>query len=220
VAAKVIQQKLFSVDPSLTCSGWALFSIQTGDVLGVGKVKSLPSTVSLAKRLVDIQERIVQILEQVDLKEGDFLVCEAATTMRDPRSALILEQIRGMFETLARSREVCVPGRVHPRSVQHEILGLKGAQVSRVKVKDIATHGVSRLYAAELQKIGFDVEPTNLKKNQDIVDALLVGRLALTRINVAEQTGVGVDTLFEESQRQRRSGMRQIMKIKTEMQCS
>ena len=160
--------------------------------------------------MVDFQRRVKEVLNSISIKTGDFLVCEAATTMIDPRAIIILEQIRGMFETLAREREVIVPGRINPRSVQFEILGMKGSPISRVKVKDVAVHGVACLYGDALKKLGFDISVKNLKKNQDIVDALLVGRLALTRIQSALQANMPVENIFEEHKRQTRTSLKKI----------
>ena len=202
--------KLLAIDPSLTCTGWALFEVESGQLLGVGNIKSISASYPLSKRLVDFQRRVKEVLNSISIKTGDFLVCEAATTMIDPRAIIILEQIRGMFETLAREREVIVPGRINPRSVQFEILGMKGSPISRVKVKDVAVHGVACLYGDALKKLGFDISVKNLKKNQDIVDALLVGRLALTRIQSALQANMPVENIFEEHKRQTRTSLKKI----------
>ena len=203
-------KKLLAIDPSLTCTGWALFDLEIGQLLGVGNIKSISSSFPLSQRLVDFQKRVKEVFDSVSIKSGDYLVCEAATTMVDPRATIILEQIRGMFETLAREREVIVPGRINPRSVQFEILGMRGVQISRVKVKDVAVHGAECLYGDALKQLGFDTRLSNLKKNQDIVDALLVGRLALTRIQSALQANMPVENIFEEHKRQTRTSLKKI----------
>jgi hypothetical protein len=66
------------------------------------------------------------------------MVCEAATTVRDPHNALKVETVRAMFESVARGRLVGVPGRINPRSVQFEVMGLSGKQLPRAEVKDMA----------------------------------------------------------------------------------
>jgi len=194
-------KKLLAIDPSLSCTGWALFSFSSGQLLGVGKIRSKPASYYLFERISDMQKRVETLLSEIDLKTGDFLICESATTMRDPRAVVILEQIRGMFETLARMRGVTVPGRVNPRSVQYEILGLMGHQLERVVVKDSAVHGVEKLYTDMLKNLGFDTSLKNLKKNQDIVDAILIGHLALNRLLAAEKTNMPFELPFDEHKR-------------------
>src|SRR5689334_2486040 len=120
---------LLSVDPSLTCSGWALFSLRSTALMGVGKIRSLPPSHALPDRLNDLQRKVQAVFDQFQLTEKDILVCEAPTTMKDPSAAIKVEQVRGMFESLARTRRVTVPGRINPRTVHHELLGLKGRQL-------------------------------------------------------------------------------------------
>lgn len=121
--------------------------------------------------------------------------------MRDPRAAFKVEQVRGIFETVARNLEMQVPGRIHPRSVQYEIMGLRGKQLERSVVKDTAVEIVRTVYGAALEAIGFEVNPENLSRNQDIVDAILIGSLALTKLETAELGGLPLEAAFLPRQR-------------------
>ncbi len=189
--------RLLAVDPSLTCSGWALFVVEGERLAAVGKIRSLPPGIPMARRLKDLQEKVASCLEELCLGAGDFLICEAPTTMRDPRAALLVEQVRCVFETLGRSRSIEVPGRVNPRTVHREIMGLKGKQLPRVAVKGIAAHMVNSLYRTELKKMGFPLDVHALKKHQDVFDAILLGNVALTRLRSARGAGMGADEVFE-----------------------
>ncbi len=194
--------RLLAVDPSLTCSGWALFEAQSGSLLGVGKIKSLPASHSLALRFEDLQTKITKCLGDLKLGQTDLLVCESQTTMRDPRAAFKVEQVRGMFETLARGRGLNVPGRVNPRTVHRELMGLKGKQLPRAQVKETAIFTVQALYQAELLSLGFPTSMQDLRRHQDVIDAILIGRLAVTRIQSATRTGIAPHEVFEAAVRQ------------------
>ncbi len=185
-----------AIDPSLTCSGWALFDVRTEKVLAVGKVRSKEPSIPLAERLSDLQIKISKIMHDLSLGTGDCLICEAPTTMRDPRAAIKVEQVRGIFEAVARMREATVPGRINPRSVHHEVLGFGGKQVIRVEVKRAAVEVASRLFQDPLSAIGFDPSHKNLKKHQDIVDALLLGYLGLTKLRSAEWADTSIEQLM------------------------
>jgi len=199
-------RSLLAVDPSLTCSGWALFSVRDGAVVAVGKVKSDPPSVPMAERLSALQDRIEAIFSRLRLGSADVLVCEAATTVKDPHNALKVENVRSIFEAIARGRAVAVPGRINPRSVHYEVMGLHGKQLPRSEVKALALRTVEFLYCGELAKLGIDAE--SLKRHQDIVDALLIGRLALTRIQSARDGGVPLDLIFQGATQQRRTSWR------------
>jgi Holliday junction resolvasome RuvABC endonuclease subunit len=199
---------LMAVDPSLTCSGWALFSVKDGRIAAVGKVKSDPPQVSMATRLLKLQERVVGVLEKLSLGDRDVLVCEAPTTMRDPHNTIKVEQVRGLFESTARLRSVAVPGRVNPRTVQYEVMGLKGKQLVRTEVKLAALRTVIYLYAPRLEQLGFVATEDGLKKHQDIIDALLVGRLMLSRIHAAKDAGMPLASLLESQTPQNRGSWR------------
>ncbi len=196
--------RLMAVDPSLRCSGWALFHIGRGELTAVGKIKSSDSKLALALRLRELQEKIFSLFRQLKLSKHDVLVCEAPTTMRDPRAAIKVEQVRGIFEAIAREEGMRVPGRLNPRTVQSEIIGLRGRQVSRALVKDAALRVVSRVYGASLLNLGFDTADSELKRHQDIVDAILLGNLGLVRIQSARMAGLELEEIFRETAQARR----------------
>ena len=189
--------RLLAVDPSLTCSGWAVLSVEKGEILGVGKLRSLPPQYPLELRLRKLQEKVTTIFDELRLSEGDFLVCEAPTTMRDPKAAFKVERVRGIFETVARTRLVGIPGRINPRTVQQEVMGLRGKQLKREIVKHAALRTVSALYKKPLDRLGFPTTDKDLKKNQDIVDALLIGAAALVHIQNAFRAGSDFESLFD-----------------------
>lgn len=195
-----------AIDPSLRCSGWALFHMSTGRLCAVGKVRSLPPAEPLAVRLADLQARISQIYEKLSLCSNDVVVCEAPTTMRDPRAALKVEQVRGLFETVARDLGIRVPGRINPRSVQADVMGLRGAQIARANVKHAAINVARALYAGELARLGFEASETNMKRNQDIIDALLIGNLALVWLKAAVMAGTSLEEYFGSASKLRRVG--------------
>jgi len=166
--------RLIAVDPSLTCSGWALLELKSERLIGTGKVRSLPPKYALVHRLADLQERLYRLYEALSLGSTDILICEAPTTMRDPKAALKVEQVRCIFETTARTRKILVPGRINPRTVHSEVLKMRGAQLSRNIVKETARTVVSNLYGSDLLAIGLPATNLELKKHQDIVDAVNV----------------------------------------------
>jgi len=199
-------RSLLAVDPSLTCSGWALFRILDGSIAAVGKVKSEPPSVPMAERLRLLQGRIEALFEKLELDSRDVLVCEAATTVKDPHNALKVENVRSLFEAIARSRSLSVPGRLNPRTVQFEIMGLYGKQLERKEVKATAVRTATFLYASELHRLGICTD--ELQRHQDIVDALLLGRLALTRIQSAHDGQVPLANIFQGAETQRRTSWR------------
>ncbi|MBN8550729.1 MAG: crossover junction endodeoxyribonuclease RuvC [Deltaproteobacteria bacterium] len=201
------KRRIMAVDPSLTCSGWALFGVVPdrpgqGSLLAVGKIRSLSPQHALAARFKDLQEKISMVCEELKLCGNDVLICESQTTMRDPRAAFKVEQVRGIFETVARSRSLSVPGRINPRTVQSEIMGLRGKQLARDIVKDTALHIVKTVYGPSLEALGFPADHENLSRNQDIVDAILIGSLALTRFGTAAMGGLELEeTLLPRARR-------------------
>jgi Holliday junction resolvasome RuvABC endonuclease subunit len=199
-------RRLLAIDPSLTCSGWALFSIDSETLLAVGKIRSLGPNLPLAARLKDLQVRIGKLLRQLKVRPNDVLVCEAPTTMRDPRAALKVEQVRCIFEVVAREHDLVVPGRINPRSVHHEIMGLRGKQLPRAQVKGAAVQVVQSLHAAPLVNIGFDTRTAALTRHQDIVDAILIGSLGVTWVKTAALSEASLEQYFEsgKSTRQQR----------------
>lgn len=196
-------KRLLAIDPSLTCSGWALFDIKTKKLLSVGNVKSKKEG-GLSERLLDFQKKIVMLFEALRLNGHDVLICEEATTMIDPRATLVVEQVRCIFEVLARNLNVCVPGRINPRTVQYEIMGLKGVQIDREHVKKIARETVNAIYADMLSQIGFFKQDILKKSNQDIIDAILIGTLGLSRILSIHNTKLNLDEVFSSNYRRKR----------------
>ncbi|MEZ4752710.1 MAG: hypothetical protein R3A13_00100 [Bdellovibrionota bacterium] len=85
--------RLIAVDPSLTCSGWALFCLKTKTLLGVGRIKSIPSKHAFNTRLDDLQAKISKVLAAPELGENDVLIAEAPTFMKDPDAALKLNKL-------------------------------------------------------------------------------------------------------------------------------
>lgn len=200
----LISSRLISIDPSLTCSGWALFSIKSAKLMAVGKLKSLSPEKPLAVRLQDLHIKICKIFETLELGNDDVLICESPTTMRDPRAAFKVEQVRGIFEEIARQRSVRVPGRLNPRTVQYEVMGLKGKQFNRAIVKQTALSIARTLYGKDLLGMGFKLDDGFLKRHQDIVDAILIGSLGVTRIQSAKTSGVSLEEMFESRPQTRR----------------
>ncbi len=194
-------KRLFAVDPGLTSSGWALFNLKDEKLLAVGRVASLPPSNPLAIRLEDLQRKIASVFDQVKLCSSDVLVCEAPTTMRDPRAAFLVEQVRGIFETIARQRLTKVPGRINPRTVHYEVMGLRGKQLKREIVKATAVSIVDNLYSTSLRDIGFPLENGSLKKHQDVVDAILVGACGLARITQSQNAGEPLEVFFSQNKK-------------------
>ena len=203
-----VYRNLLAVDPSLTCSGWVLLGVEKGLVLSAGKIKGQAPSFPMAERLRVLQQDIEALFSDLRLSPLDVLVCEAATTVKDPHNALKVEQVRSMFESVARARGVVVPGRVNPRSVHYEIMGLRGKQMPRHEVKATARKTVAYLYGEELAKIGLAGNETELERHQDIVDALLIGRLALIRINSAREASLSIESLFQTNERARNRSWR------------
>jgi hypothetical protein len=148
----------------------------------------------MGERLRVLQERVEDVLKRLDLGQRDILVCEAATTVKDPHNALKVENVRSIFEAVARTRAVTVPGRINPRSVHLDVMGLKGKQMPRLEVKRAAIRTVQFLYEDELTKLGLN--SSLLAKHQDIVDALLIGRLALMRLKSAQDGRFPIESMF------------------------
>ena len=125
--------------------------------------------------------------------------------MREPRAALKVEQVRTIFECSARARAVQVPGRISPRSVHFEIMGLRGKQLPRIAIKECAVHTALALFGAELSALGFPTQLKSMKQQQDIIDALLIGCVGIERVKAAEIQNVSLAE-FLDKDRQKRLG--------------
>ena len=181
--------KLLAIDPSLTQTGWALFELGKKEVLEWGVIGGGSSRISLEIRLVNIQTQVRNLLEQFGLTNCDYLICEGpAPITLNPSSSIKVEQVRGIFETLARDMGISVLGRVNPKTVQAELLGIRGKQLPRKEVKDLARLVIKRIYPKIYQS-------THLE--QDIIDAMLIGILAETRISNAIKAGQDPLRVFE-----------------------
>ena len=185
MATSYSYRHILAIDPSLTCSGWAVFRLRDEKLLGVGEIKSADCKRGLSYRLKDLQDKVFRMLQLLKLGNNDVLICEAPTTVLDPSASIKVEQVRSLFEVLARSFGMEVPGRINPRSVQRELMGFGGSQQKREEVKQTACDTVKFLFAKDLQALGFAVTPGNLMKHQDIVDAILIGKLAVSRVLAA-----------------------------------
>ena len=201
-------RRFIAIDPSLTCSGWAMFNTESETIMAVGKIRGKKPPLSMALRLKDLQSQISELYSTIELNSNDVLVCEAPTTMRDPRAALIVEQVRGLFETLARDRGVPVPGRINPRSVQSEVMGLRGKQMKREVVKETALRVTEQLYGRRLEELGLGGEKQPLKRHQDIVDAVLLGRYGIAKLQEANRTGEPWESFFSQNEKNRSARLR------------
>jgi hypothetical protein len=190
---------LFAVDPSLTSSGWALFSLKEQLPKLTGIISSKDASVNLSERLKIIQSEIEKLYSDLKLGSADILVCEGpAPLVLNPQSALKVEGVRGIFETTARARGILVPGRINPRTVQSELLGLKGKQLARAEVKRCSRVVALRLFQHYFADNFCDSQKKldQAKISQDIIDATLIGAVAVSRINRAQKTGVDLLSLF------------------------
>ncbi len=190
--------RILAIDPSLTCTGWAFFDVNSEKLLGVGKIKSKSPKFTLSERLLDLQNKVRSLYIEIKICSSDFVVCETPTSIVDPSAVFKLEQVRGIYEVLAREFKAEVPGRINPRSVQRDLLGLKGKQLNRETVKSLAENTVKHLYGKVLDELGIGKE---IHKNQDIVDAILIGALALTKIKSAKRSNSNVAEIFVESKK-------------------
>lgn len=184
------QRFLIAVDPSLTCSGWALFSLADGAPLAAGTLEAGGPEHSMSDRLEELQKNISQLFNQLRMGNHDVLVCEGpAPLVLNPSSAIKVERVRSIFESVARGRGVVVPGRINPRTVQTEILGLRGKQLQRAVVKETARVTAQQLFGAQLSVLPlYGSGKTHRQLPQDVIDALLIGAVALSRVRLAEQS--------------------------------
>jgi len=186
---------LLAIDPSLTASGWALFGLERGDLQKLGAMRAPGAELPLAERLSSLQRLVKALVLDLQLGEGDILLCEGpAPLVLNPMSALKVERVRSIFESVARTHGVLVPGRLNPRTVQTELLGLRGKQLARKDVKQIAMQIATQLYGKQLDQLAKKAGARRL--SQDMVDAVLVGTLALTRIRGAQFAGRSIEEAF------------------------
>ena len=184
--------KVFAVDPSLTCSGWALFIAEVHGPIAVGTLSPPGPKLSMPQRMSRLQIAVEQLFDEVELEENDVLICEGpAPLVLNPQSSLKVEGVRGLFETVARARGLRVPGRINPRTIQSELLGMSGKQLPRTQVKDWARAAAMRLYEKELG----DLRPGHIP--QDIIDAVLLGSYVMTRIALAAKTGADLEDAIQ-----------------------
>lgn len=176
---------LLAVDPSLTASGWALFSVESGELKEYGVMSPPPPSVPLATRLRSLQSDIQALFMRLEFGERDVLVCEGpAPLVLNPESAMRVEQVRSIFEATARALGMEVPGRINPRTVQSEILGMRGKQLARKLVKESAKVTFHRIFG----------EHPGIR--QDAIDAALVGLVALSRVQLATAGSIPLVDVF------------------------
>jgi hypothetical protein len=74
---------------------------------------------------------------------------------------------------------------------------MRGSQVKREAVKAAAVEVVRYHYGTMLEKLNFPAAIPHLTKHQDICDAVLVGHMALLRIQEARRLSVPLWEVFE-----------------------
>ena len=203
--SKEKRMKLLAVDPSLQSTGWVMFDVESVQPVAQGIIAEGNTKQNLALRLLHIQEEINEIFIDFHLGTGDILICEGpAPITLNPSSATKVEHVRGMFETLGRHYGLTVPGRLNPRTVQIELLGLKGRQLERKEVKATARNLALHLYGEKLKEIAGGKNGKVMR--QDIIDALLIGTLAVAKINLCERMKVSLFDAFVEGERAFKAG--------------
>lgn len=191
--------RLLAIDPSISACGWALFCVNTTNPLDAGVFRP-PKQGHLESRLALLQKTVEAFFANIEFGKEDFLVCEGPAPLHtNPMSSMVVERVRGIFETLARAKGAMVPGRINPRSIHSEILGLYGKQVNRVYVKQIARTCATHLFQ---EFITFKQEETNSAQlAQDLIDALLIGAAACSRVGQAQASNMSVYIYFGERKR-------------------
>ncbi|HMO18382.1 MAG TPA: hypothetical protein PKA63_08625 [Oligoflexia bacterium] len=190
---------ILAVDPSLTQSGWALFSLKEQRPIAWGLIKGESTSIPLGERLLVLHKKVQELFLTCSLSKGDYVVCEGpAPVSLNPSSSIKVEQVRGIFEGIARSNGVEVPGRLNPRTIQSELLGLKGRQIPRDEVKRIARTVVNQLFPVCPVKGSIEGQARDFSKiSQDAIDAILVGVLARAKVSHALTSGVPLSLMFE-----------------------
>ena len=198
---RAIPSKLLAVDPSLKASGWVLFDIENEMPVKAGIITPPGPGLSLAERLLCLQSDVVRLIQGLDLGQEDILVCEGpAPLVLNPMSSIKVEHVRGIFETVARSNSIIVPGRINPRTVQIELIGLRGRQIERKEVKRAARDISERLFGGLLSEIS-EMQGKNRQLSQDIVDAALIGVVAVSKIKMCQKIGIDIYSAFAEGNR-------------------
>jgi hypothetical protein len=88
-------------------------------------------------------------------------------------------------------------------------MGLYGKQIPRNEVKAAAVQTACALYGGDLHRIGLcSGDASSLRRHQDIVDAVLVGRFALTKCSAAFDGGFSLEDMFVETSRKSRRSWR------------
>jgi len=196
---------LLAIDPSLTASGWVLFDFDNSIPLASGVLSPPGPKLSLAKRLDQLQQSVEDLLLELKVHGGDILICEGpAPLVLNPQSSLKVERVRSIFESVARSMNLTVPGRINPRTVQSELLGMRGPQLPRPVVKDCARKIAMQLYGDQLTSLWSKRRGAPKKKGterkqkipQDIIDAVLIGALAITKIKLCIISGNDISDAF------------------------
>lgn len=184
-------KRLLAVDPSLTCTGWAVFDIASQRPTDYAVIRPPGPKENLTDRYDWIQEAVDKVFTSLCLGRGDYLICEGpAPLVKNPESALRVERVRSIFEAVGRMHGLRVLSRLNPRTVQTEVLGLRGKQIPRTQVKELAHSTALRVFP--------EINNYNEKKlSQDIVDAILVGMLAVSKIQIHLKTGVELELLFQ-----------------------
>jgi len=193
VFRKIEGSRLLGIDPSLTQSGWALFSLESDEPLEWGVLKPAEKTAPLSDRLLSLHRSVEDLFNQYKINSSDYLVCEGpAPVSLNPSSTIKVEQVRGIFEGIARTRGAIVPGRLNPRTLQSELLGLRGKQAPRDEVKRIARAVLAQMFSKRAS-MGIDITTIS----QDAVDAILIGVLARSKIQYGLLSGAVLPSLFE-----------------------
>lgn len=211
----VLPKKILAVDPSLTASGWALFDVASGSPEAIGVISPPGPRSAMSERLLILQNLVEETLADVGMSGGDILVCEGpAPLVLNPNSSMKVEQVRGIFEVVARSKGIRVPGRINPRTVQSELLGMRGKQLGRQEVKEWARATALQLYGSGLERLPRFGKASRRSAagedniSQDIIDALLIGALCVSRVQLSLRMESSLESFFTPNQKRKSNGGR------------
>jgi Holliday junction resolvasome RuvABC endonuclease subunit len=184
---------LLAVDPSLRQSGWALFDMSAEAPVSCGIISPFDHKAALSERLLSLHKSVEALFNELSLSSGDYVVCEGpAPVSLNPSSSIKVEQVRGLFEGIARTQGILVPGRLNPRTIQTELFGLRGKQIPRKEVKQVARSILLQMFGGN-KSLSFDLNIIS----EDAIDAILIGVLARIKILHALKTGCILSSLFE-----------------------